>query len=123
MEVFSSPVPDTPNPNYRRIWHTVLAIPPGKVASYGQIADLAGLPGRARLVGKALGAAPKDMQLPWFRVLRASGELAFPAASKQALKQSALLHEEGVPVRNNRVPLKDYGWKPDVTELLFRLDY
>ena len=43
---------------YQRIWQTVLQIPAGKVASYGQIADLAGLPGRARLVGKALGKAP-----------------------------------------------------------------
>ncbi len=111
------------NPNYLRIWHTVLAIPPGKVASYGQIADLAGLPGRARLVGRALGYAPDAMQVPWYRVLRASGELAFPAASKLALKQSALLHEEGVPVRNNRVSLKEHGWRPDMTELLFRLDY
>lgn len=112
-----------PNPNYARIWHTVLAIPSGKVASYGQIADLAGLPGRARLVGRALGYAPDELEVPWFRVLRSSGQLAFPAASKTALRQSRLLHEEGVAVSNNRVNLKRYGWQPDATELLFRLDY
>ena len=48
------------NPHYQQIWQTVQLIPRGKVACYGQIADLAGLPGRARLVGKALGKVPKE---------------------------------------------------------------
>jgi len=52
-------------PQYARIWRTVQLIPLGKVASYGQIADLAGLPGRARLVGKSLGFVPKNMDVPW----------------------------------------------------------
>lgn len=111
------------NSNYQRIWNTVLAIPPGKVSSYGRIADLAGLPGRARLVGRALGYAPKELEVPWYRVLRASGQLAFEPASANALKQARLLHAEGVQVRNNRVDLKTFGWQPDVSELLFALDY
>lgn len=98
-------------------------IPPGFVASYGQIADLAGLPGRARLVGKALGFAPKEMQVPWFRVLRSNGQLAFPPASEPAKTQKGLLQEEGVVVMNNRVRLKDFQWQPDLAELLFKLEY
>ncbi|MGJ8669795.1 MAG: MGMT family protein [Oceanococcus sp.] len=111
------------NPNYLRIWNTVMAVPAGKVASYGQIADLAGLPGRARLVGRSLGHVPDDLDVPWYRILRSSGQLAFEPASQQALKQSRLLHAEGVKVKNNRVKLKEFGWQPDITELMFRLDY
>lgn len=111
------------NENYQRIWNTVQAIPAGKVSSYGRIADLAGLPGRARLVGKALGYAPDALEVPWHRVLRSSGQLAFEAASKTAIRQARLLHAEGVVVRNNRVDLKIYGWSPDISEMLFGLDY
>ena len=101
-----------------KIWNTVQRIPPGKVASYGQIADLAGLPGRARLVGKVLGYAPKALKLPWYRVLRSSGQLAFSAGSKEAETQKGLLQEEGVVVLNNRVKLKQFGWQPDLGEML-----
>ena len=107
----------------QRIWKTVLAVPKGKVASYGQVADLAGLPGRARLVGKSLGTAPRDMNLPWYRVLRSSGQLAFEKGSVQAEKQKGLLQEEGVVVFNNRVKLKDFGWQPDLAEMLMKLEY
>lgn len=71
----------------QKIWQTVLQIPAGKIASYGQIADLAGLPGRARLVGKTLGLAPDELQLPWYRVMRSGGQLAFAAGTPQALAQ------------------------------------
>ncbi|WP_444995580.1 MGMT family protein [Aliikangiella sp. IMCC44359] len=101
-----------------KIWQTVLKIPLGKVASYGQIADLAGLPGRARLVGKVLGDAPEELMLPWYRVLRSSGQLAFSAGSCQAEKQKGLLQEEGVVVLNNRVKLAQFGWQPELGELL-----
>ncbi len=106
-----------------KIWKTVLVIPKGKVASYGQIADLAGLPGRARLVGKALALAPKEMQLPWYRVLRSSGQLAFEKGSENAEKQKGLLQQEEVVVLNNRVKLKQFGWQPDLAEMLMGLKY
>jgi len=112
-----------PSEKIKQIWKTVSIIPIGKVASYGQIADLAGLPGRARLVGKALGLAPREMTLPWFRVLKSSGQLAFEKRSRQAQKQKELLQEEGVVVLNNRVKLKDYGWQPDLAEILIKLEY
>ncbi|BDX04975.1 MGMT family protein [Planctobacterium marinum] len=111
------------NPVYARIWQTTLQIPAGSVASYGQIADLSGLPGRARLVGKAMGLAPKTMQVPWFRVLRADGKIAFPAGSELAEKQKGQLQEEGVVVLNNRVKLREFQWQPDLSELLFKLSY
>jgi methylated-DNA-protein-cysteine methyltransferase related protein len=102
--------------NYQRIWHTVLQIPAGKVASYGQIADLAGLPGRARLVGKALGYAPAELAVPWYRVLRSDRRLAFAADTDSAQQQRQCL------VKNNRVALQ-YIWQPDLAELLFKLQY
>lgn len=109
--------------SYERIWQTVLAIPVGKVASYGQIADLAGLPGRARLVGKALGCAPDKLEVPWFRVLRADGKIAFPAGSEHANKQIGHLQEENVAVLKHRVNLKTFQWQPDLSELMFKLRY
>ncbi len=112
-----------PSEKVRRIWQTVAVIPKGKVASYGQIADLAGLPGRARLVGKALGDAPKEMKLPWHRVLKSNGQLAFKAGTKTAAKQKNLLQEEAVVVLNNRVKLADYLWQPDLSEILLALKF
>lgn len=111
------------NALYQRIWQTVRLIPPGKVASYGQIADLAGLPGRARLVGKALGMAGDEWNLPWYRVLRSSGMIAFPPGSVTANEQRAQLLREGIVVKNNRVRLKDVQWRPDLAELLFALEF
>lgn len=108
---------------YQRIWQTVQKIPAGKVSSYGQIADLAGLPGRARLVGKSLGYIPEGMSVPWYRVLRSSGQLAFPKGSEQAQLQTGLLQQEDVVVLNNRVKLKEFLWQPDLAELLFSLEF
>lgn len=107
---------------YQRIWQTVLLIPSGKVASYGQIADLAGLPGRARLVGKALGYAPQKLAVPWYRVLRSDRSLAFLPGTATALEQRQLLLAEGVTLRNNRVD-KTALWQPDLSDLLFKLQY
>ena len=106
-----------------KIWRTTLQIPTGKVASYGQIADLAGLPGRSRMVGKAMGQAPKELNVPWYRVLRSDGKIAFPAGSELALRQTGLLQEEGVVVLRNRVKLAEFQWQPDLQELLFKLEF
>ena len=108
---------------YARIYKTVNIIPTGRVSSYGQIADLAGLPGKARLVGKSLGKIPNDKPVNWHRVLRSNGQLAFPKGSEQALKQTGLLQEEGVLVLNNRVKMKDFAWQPDLGTLLHDLSF
>lgn len=107
---------------YAQIWQTIRQIPAGKVASYGQIADLAGLPGRARLVGKALGMAPETIPLPWHRVLRGNLTLAFAAGSEQAVLQRSLLFAEGVVFQGQRAA-KTAQWQPDLAELLFVLQY
>ena len=108
--------------HYQRIWQTVKQIPAGKVASYGQIADLAGLPGRARLVGKALGYAPTELAVPWYRVLRSDRSLAFAAGSEQALTQRQLLLAEGVVFQGSKVSVNDC-WQPDLATVLFQLQY
>jgi methylated-DNA-protein-cysteine methyltransferase related protein len=113
--------------NHIRIWKTVQFIPKGTVAKYGQIADLAGLPGRARLVGKALGKVPENgwnnQQVPWFRVINSQGKISFPLANDYFLKQKGLLQEEEIIVIGSKIKLSEFQWQPDLTELLFKLEY
>jgi methylated-DNA-protein-cysteine methyltransferase-like protein len=111
------------HPQYTKIWRIVQLIPLGKVASYGQIADLAGLLGRARLVGKSLGYVPKDMNVPWHRVLRSNEQIAFPTGSEQSQIQTGLLQQEEVAVFNNRVKFSLYQWQPHLAEMLWKLEY
>jgi len=95
-----------------RIWRAVAAIPPGRVDSYGGVARRAGLPGRARLVGHALKVAPGVLDLPWHRVLNASGRISFPEGSAAHLLQRRKLEAEGVRFKGPRVAraaLKDDG--------------
>ena len=105
--------------SHARIYAAIAAIPPGRVASYGAIAARAGLPGRARLVGKLLGQTPEGMVLPWFRVLRASGHIAMPPGSRGFREQSKLLRAEGVEVKNGRVPLSRFGLDGDLDHALW----
>jgi len=115
------------NPHYQQIWQTVQLIPQGKVACYGQIADLAGLPGRARLVGKALGKVPKagwqGKRVPWFRVINSQGKISFPQGSEYFEKQKVFLQDDQVVVIGARVKLKDFQWQPDLSEILFSLEF
>jgi methylated-DNA-protein-cysteine methyltransferase-like protein len=106
--------------SYRRIWEQAALIPEGQVASYGQIARLAGLPRRAaRMVGRALGAAPRELQLPWHRVVNAKGCIALPAGSPGFERQAALLEQEGIKVRNGQLNMSEHGWDPSLDELLW----
>ncbi|KGJ96165.1 MGMT family protein [Colwellia psychrerythraea] len=115
------------NDHYHQIWQTVQLIPKGQVACYGQIADLSGLPGRARLVGKALGRVPKEgwqgQSVPWFRVINSQGKISFPPSSEYFVKQKQHLQDEQVVVLGSRVKLKDFQWQPDLSELLFSLKF
>lgn len=106
----------------QQIWNTVARIPPGRVASYGLIADLAGLPGRARMVGRSMQQAPTAMALPWYRVIRSNGQLAFPPGSSMAERQKGLLQQEDIVVLGNRVNMDRFGWKPELSELM-QMDY
>ena len=104
-----------------RIYAAIAAIPLGRVASYGAIAARAGLPGRARLVGRLLGEVPDGMELPWFRVLRASGHIAMPPGSRGFREQCRRLRAEGVEVKNGRVPLSRFGLDGDLDRALWGL--
>lgn len=101
----------TTNASYEAIWKVVRTIPRGRIASYGQVARLAGLPKNARMVGRALGEAPASLKLPWFRVMNAQGRIAMPVNSRGYREQSRLLREEGVVVAKGKVDLKRFGWK------------
>ena len=106
-------------PHYLPIYRAVAAIPRGRVASYGEIAARAGLPGRARLVGRALRESPSDLTLPWHRVLRADGRIALPEQSSAWREQCQRLREEGVTVSNGRVALSGFGMHHDLDRQLW----
>lgn len=95
----------------KKILQTIRRIPRGSVASYGQVAFEAGLPGRARLVGKILSEGT-EKNLPWQRVMNSQGRISLPKGSPSYLEQKQRLREEGVVLRNGRVDLKRYGWRP-----------
>lgn len=94
------------------------SVPAGRVSSYGRIAADAGLPGRARLVGKVLRETDEDV--PWHRILRADGRIAFPEGSAGYEKQQRRLVDEGVKVRRGRVAMREFAGQPDLDELLWR---
>ena len=78
--------------------------------TYGQLAALAGMPGRARWVGRVLSQLPEGSQLPWYRVINAQGRLSFPPGSAAAARQQALLSGEGVEFSaSGRINLKRFG--------------
>ncbi len=85
-----------------RVFAVIRAIPPGQVAAYGEVARRAGLPGRARMVARLL-ADSEDALLPWHRVLRADGRVAFPSGSEQHAEQCRRLRAEGVRIEGGRV--------------------
>jgi methylated-DNA-protein-cysteine methyltransferase related protein len=92
------------SPAIQAIWHVVSRVPRGQVSTYGDIARAAGLPGRARLTGRALKLVPDELHLPWHRIVAAGGRIAFPKGSRQHREQARLLRSEGVAVEDGRVP-------------------
>ena len=85
------------------IWQIVCAIPRGQASTYGAVARAAGLPGRARLTGFALRVAPKELNLPWHRVVGAGGRIVFPSGSRERKEQARRLRAEGVSVTAGRI--------------------
>jgi methylated-DNA-protein-cysteine methyltransferase-like protein len=94
------------------IYSVLNAIPRGQVSSYGKVAAYAQLPNGARLVGRILGQLPKGSTLPWHRVLKANGQIAFPRESATFQRQKQLLEAEDVIVTNGKINLKVFGWQP-----------
>lgn len=96
---------------YDRIYRAVRRIPRGRVATYGDIAKLAGLPGRARQVGYALHALPNGSTVPWHRVINRAGKISLPPGAG-GLEQRLRLLAEGVRVDpGGRVSLAAHHWR------------
>lgn len=100
--------------SHARIYAVIRRIPAGRVATYGQVAALAGLPGQARLVGYALHALPSESVVPWHRVINAQGRISArwdePGGS---VAQRLRLEAEGVRFdARGRVSLERFGWRP-----------
>ena len=110
----SRKIPAVPrSPSYQRIYAVVRRIPRGRVATYGQIASLAGLPGHARQVGYALHALEIDERVPWHRVINARGEVSPRSAPGWDRVQRQHLEREGVVFdARGRVALDRYRWRP-----------
>lgn len=115
---------------YDRIYAIVRLIPPGMVATYGQVAELAGLIGKPRLVGYALYRVAPEADVPWQRVINAKGEVSHSVLRNGSdYLQQAMLQEEGIEFdANGRIDLARYRWQPSDTllaqaaDLLLALD-
>ncbi|USA44225.1 MGMT family protein [Spongiibacter taiwanensis] len=93
-----------------KIYQVIASIPKGRLCSYGEVAKLAGLPGRARWVGRTLSQLPSDSRLPWFRVISAQGKISFPAHSAAYQRQLALLIAEGSAEPSGKIHWRQYRW-------------
>jgi len=92
------------------IYTVIAAIPAGKVASYGQVAALAGFPQNSRLVGRLLKIMPSDSVIPWHRVVNSQGKISFPVGSNKYQEQRQKLLSEGVLFKNDKVNMRECRW-------------
>lgn len=98
---------------WKPVYRVVRRIPLGRVATYGQVAALAGMPGAARQIGWALSALDAEDDVPWHRVINARGEISPRAARESIDLQRALLESEGIELNlRGRVDLGRYAWDP-----------
>lgn len=95
-----------------QVYQVISQIPPGRLCSYGVVASMAGLPGRARWVGRLLSRLPEDSLLPWFRVVNSGGKISFPEGSENHRRQLDSLVAEGSAERSGRVFWRQCRW-PD----------
>ena len=99
------------SPLYQKIHHIISLIPSGKVATYGQIAEIVG-GCTARMVGYAASAVPQDSDIPWQRVINYKGGISQRSSGSGGLLQQKLLEAEGIVFnQNGRTDLKQYRWK------------
>ena len=101
----------------QRVWRAVARIPKGRLATYGQIADLIGAWGCARQVGWALRRLPLPSDVPWHRVVNARGQISMSLSREGSdWMQRDLLIAEGIPVdAEGRLPLQRFLWRPDAS--------
>jgi len=94
-----------------RIWQVVAAIPTGKVATYGGVAQKAGMARAARRVGLALRGLPSNTKIPWHRVVNAQGRISLPEGSAPHNTQRGRLENEGIHFKTNgTIDLRRYSW-------------
>ncbi len=96
----------------QRILQTIACIPAGKLCTYGKIAEIAGLPRYARLVGSTLKNLPSGSRIPWHRVVNSQGRISFPEGSDAQRKQVQRLEAEGVILTGGKYNLRHYLWMP-----------
>ncbi|MBO9481620.1 MGMT family protein [Salinisphaera sp. G21_0] len=92
------------------IWYLISRIPKGCVVTYGQLADMAGAPGYARVVGNILKQLPAGTDLPWHRVINGKGQISFPDGSSRYSQQKQRLEQEGVTISSGKINLKAHQW-------------
>ncbi|MBI2418442.1 MAG: MGMT family protein [Ignavibacteriales bacterium] len=98
--------------NFQKILSVVQSVPEGKVATYGQIARIAGIPRNARQVGYALHGVSEGTDIPWHRIINTKGQISFPVDSSGYAIQRALLEAEGIRFSlQGRISIKKYQWK------------
>jgi len=104
----------SPDSTRQKIYAAVRRVPRGKVATYGQIAEIAGLKGHARQVGYAMAALQSSSALPWHRIINAQGRVSIRSAGAgSTIVQQQLLEREGIVFNGGgRVSLTRYRWKP-----------
>jgi methylated-DNA-protein-cysteine methyltransferase related protein len=109
---------------YDRIYRVVACIPSGTIATYGQVADLAGLAGKARLVGYALFRIPIPADVPWHRVINAQGEISYSLTREGGdYLQRSLLEDEGIVfTKQGKIDLKTYRWQPPASGPAFSIE-
>ena len=104
---------------YSSVWKVVSEIPSGHVLTYGEVARLAGLPRAARRVSQALRRAPRDMELPWHRVINSQGKISFPEDSSGWKRQKDKLENEGVVFLKGKVNLDQFGYRGAADRLVW----
>lgn len=104
----------TASPDIRReaLYLTLGQVPEGKVVTYGQLAELAGLGRAARWVGRTLSQLPSGTLLPWHRVLGSGGRFSLAVGTPSGNEQRARLRAEGVSILNDKVDMRRHGWLP-----------
>lgn len=107
--------------SYERIYDVVRQIPRGRVATYGQVADLAGNRRWARVVGYALHVNPDPEKIPCYRVVNRLGEVSSAFAFGGGNRQIELLEADGIPCVDGRVDLRRYQWERVTPEYMGRL--
>jgi methylated-DNA-protein-cysteine methyltransferase-like protein len=103
----------------KAVWQVVGSIPRGHVLTYCEVARLAGMSRAARRVSQALRRAPKDLILPWHRVVNAQGKISFPSDSSGYREQKDLLEQEGVQFLKGKIDLQRFGYRGALDNLLW----